>query len=70
MSFNYVVRSVGYSLGSAIGGLVLSAGADRLFPNDGAIPGREAADPNRRRDTTVLVTVILCVLSAVIELPS
>ncbi|NUR24739.1 MAG: MFS transporter [Catenulispora sp.] len=38
MSFNYVVRSVGYSLGSAIGGLVLAAGTDtgRLFPNDGA----------------------------------
>ncbi|WP_370122728.1 MFS transporter [Streptacidiphilus sp. MAP12-33] len=38
MSFNYVVRSVGYSLGSATGGLVLAAGTDsgRLFPNDGA----------------------------------
>lgn len=38
MSFNYVVRSVGYSLGSAIGGLVLAAGTDagRLFPNNGA----------------------------------
>ncbi|MER0240628.1 MFS transporter [Streptomyces sp. HSW2009] len=38
MSFNYVVRSVGYSLGSAGGGLVLAAGtpAGRLFPNDGA----------------------------------
>ncbi|GAA2142316.1 MFS transporter [Actinomadura napierensis] len=38
MSFNYVVRSVGYSLGSAIGGLALAAGTDtgRLFPNDGA----------------------------------
>jgi predicted MFS family arabinose efflux permease len=38
MSFNYVVRSVGYSLGSAIGGLVLAAGtgAGRLFPNDSA----------------------------------
>ncbi|MEU6752011.1 MFS transporter [Spirillospora sp. NPDC046719] len=38
MSFNYVVRSVGYSLGSAIGGLVLAAGTGtgRLFPNDGA----------------------------------
>jgi predicted MFS family arabinose efflux permease len=38
MSFNYVVRSVGYSLGSAIGGLVLAAGTDagRLFPNDSA----------------------------------
>lgn len=38
MSFNYVVRSIGYSLGSAIGGLVLAAGTDtgRLFPNDGA----------------------------------
>ncbi|MCZ4120315.1 MFS transporter [Streptomyces sp. H39-S7] len=38
MSFNYVVRSVGYSLGSAIGGLVLAAGTDtgQLFPNDGA----------------------------------
>lgn len=38
MSFNYVVRSVGYSLGSAVGGLVLAAGTDtgRLFPNDGA----------------------------------
>ena len=24
MSFNYVVRSVGYSLGSAIGGLILT----------------------------------------------
>ncbi len=38
MSFNYVVRSVGYSLGSAIGGLALAAGTDtgHLFPNDGA----------------------------------
>jgi MFS family permease len=38
MSFNYVVRSVGYSLGSAIGGLILAAGTDtgRLFPNDDA----------------------------------
>jgi predicted MFS family arabinose efflux permease len=38
MSFNYVVRSVGYSLGSAIGGLVLAVGTDagHLFPNHGA----------------------------------
>ncbi|BDH13826.1 hypothetical protein [Streptomyces hygroscopicus] len=38
MSFNYVVRSVGYALGSAIGGLVLAAGTatGRLFPNDAA----------------------------------
>jgi predicted MFS family arabinose efflux permease len=38
MSFNYVVRSVGYSLGSAIGGLVLAGGTDtgHIFPNDSA----------------------------------
>jgi predicted MFS family arabinose efflux permease len=38
MSFNYVVRSVGYSLGSALGGLVLAAGTatGRLFPADDA----------------------------------
>ncbi|MBW4722156.1 MFS transporter [Saccharothrix sp. SC076] len=36
MSFNYVVRSVGYSLGSAIGGLVLAAGPGHLFPDDSA----------------------------------
>jgi MFS family permease len=38
MSFNYIVRSVGYSLGSAIGGLVLATGTDtgHLFPNDSA----------------------------------
>jgi len=38
MSFNYVVRSVGYSLGSAIGGLVLAAGtsAGHIFPDDSA----------------------------------
>lgn len=40
MSFNFVVRSVGYSLGSAIGGLVLAAGTGtgtgQLFPDDGA----------------------------------
>jgi predicted MFS family arabinose efflux permease len=38
MSFNYVVRSVGYSLGSATGGLVLATGTSdgRLFPDDSA----------------------------------
>ena len=38
MSFNQVVRSVGFSFGSAVGGLVLAAGthAGRLFPTDGA----------------------------------
>nr|WP_233290444.1 MFS transporter [Kitasatospora sp. MBT66] len=38
MSFNYVVRSVGYSLGSAVGGLVLAVGTatGRLFPDDDA----------------------------------
>ncbi len=38
MSFNYVVRSIAYSLGSAIGGLVLAAGTDtgHIFPNHDA----------------------------------
>ncbi|HEU5008868.1 MAG TPA: MFS transporter [Jatrophihabitantaceae bacterium] len=38
MGFNQVVRSVGFSLGSALGGLVLAAGtsAGHLFPEDGA----------------------------------
>ncbi|MEB8338016.1 MFS transporter [Streptomyces endophyticus] len=38
MSFNYVVRSVGYSLGSAIGGLILATGTGpgHLFPDDSA----------------------------------
>ncbi|WP_280482511.1 MFS transporter [Nocardia cyriacigeorgica] len=38
MSFNYVVRSVGYALGSAIGGLTLAAGTrpGHLFPDDSA----------------------------------
>jgi hypothetical protein len=38
MSSNYVVRSVGYSLGSAIGGLILAAGTGpgHLFPDDSA----------------------------------
>jgi predicted MFS family arabinose efflux permease len=38
MSFNQVVRSVGFSLGSAIGGLVLAAGTHtgHLFPTEGA----------------------------------
>lgn len=38
MSFNQVVRSVGFSLGSALGGLVLAAGTGtgHLFPTDGA----------------------------------
>lgn len=38
MSFNYVVRSVGYSLGSAIGGLILAAGTGpgHVFPDDSA----------------------------------
>jgi predicted MFS family arabinose efflux permease len=38
MSFNQVVRSVGFSLGSAIGGLVLAAGTEtgQLFPTDNA----------------------------------
>jgi predicted MFS family arabinose efflux permease len=38
MGFNQVVRSVGFSLGSAVGGLVLAAGTDagHLFPTDSA----------------------------------
>jgi predicted MFS family arabinose efflux permease len=36
MSFNYVVRSAGYSLGSAIGGLILATDAGHLFPDDHA----------------------------------
>ena len=38
MSFNQVVRSVGFSLGSALGGLVLAAGtnAGHLFPTNAA----------------------------------
>ena len=38
MSFNQVVRSVGFSLGSALGGLILAAGTDtgHLFPTDSA----------------------------------
>jgi hypothetical protein len=38
MSFNQVVRSVGFSLGSAVGGLVLAAGTEtgQLFPADSA----------------------------------
>ncbi len=38
MSFNQVVRSVGFSLGSAVGGLILAAGTDprRVFPTDTA----------------------------------
>lgn len=38
MSFNQVARSVGFSLGSAVGGLTLAAGTDtgRLFPADAA----------------------------------
>ncbi|MFH9015652.1 MFS transporter [Streptomyces sp. NPDC017943] len=38
MSVNYVVRSVGYSLGSALGGLILAAGTGpgHLFPDDSA----------------------------------
>jgi predicted MFS family arabinose efflux permease len=38
MSLNQVVRSVGFSLGSAVGGLVLATGTGtgRLFPADGA----------------------------------
>ncbi|MFF4381522.1 MFS transporter [Kitasatospora sp. NPDC001547] len=38
MGFNYVVRNVGYSLGSATGGLVLAGGTDtgHLFPDDHA----------------------------------
>ena len=38
VSFNQVVRSVGFSLGSAVGGLILAAGTDsrRVFPTDAA----------------------------------
>ena len=38
MAFNQVVRSVGFSLGSALGGLILAAGtpAARLFPDGSA----------------------------------
>lgn len=38
MSVNYVVRRIGYSLGSAIGGRVLAAGTTtgHLFPNNNA----------------------------------
>lgn len=32
----YVVRSVGYSLGGAIDGVVLATGTGHLFPNDHA----------------------------------
>jgi predicted MFS family arabinose efflux permease len=38
MNVNYVLRSVGYPLGSAIGGLILAAGTrpGHLFPDDSA----------------------------------
>jgi predicted MFS family arabinose efflux permease len=58
MSFNQVVRSVGFSLGSAIGGLVLATGTDTglLFPEDGAYT------------TAALVGVAVMVVSTLISL--
>ncbi len=54
MSFNYVVRSVGYALGSAIGGLTLAAGTrpGHLFPESrtpkGLMPTTDwPAEPSR-----------------------
>src|ERR1044072_661718 len=45
---------------------------DRCFTGCGGrvVPGREVADTNRQRDTPVLVTVVRCVLGALIKRPS
>ncbi len=58
MSINQVVRSVGFSLGSAIGGLVLASGtgAGRLFPTDGAYT------------TAALVGIAVMVVAAAVSL--
>lgn len=55
MSFTHVVRSVGYSLGSAIGGLVLANGTDtgHLFANDGAYTTAALIDIAAMATTTV-----------------
>ena len=50
MSFNYVVRSVGYSLGSAIGGLVLAAGTDHRPPLPERRRLHDRGAGRRRRD--------------------
>ncbi len=60
MSFNYVVRSVGFSLGSAVGGLVLAAGteAGHVFPNDSAYTTAALAGLAAMAITTVTSLVL------------
>jgi MFS family permease len=62
MSFNYVVRSVGYSLGSAIGGLILAGGteAGHLFPNDGAYTTAALVGIAAMAITTVTSLALAC----------
>lgn len=56
MSVNQVVRSVGFSLGSAVGGLVLAAGTTDTFPIDGAYTIASCIGA-----AIMVVTVISCV---------
>jgi MFS family permease len=60
MSFNYVVRSAGFSLGSAIGGLVLAAGTGRgqIFPPDRAYTTAALAGVGAMAITTVTSLVL------------
>jgi MFS family permease len=60
MSFNYVVRSVGYSLGSAVGGLILATGTGlgHLFPDDRAYTTAALAGIGAMAITTLIALAL------------
>ena len=64
MSFNYVVRSVGYSLGSAIGGLTLASG--HLFPNEAAYTTAALIGVT----AMAITTIVSLILTRTLEVPS
>ncbi|WP_328812461.1 MFS transporter [Rhodococcus sp. NBC_00297] len=56
MGVNQVVRSIGFSLGSAVGGLTLAAGTDGHFPDDTAYTTAAWIGA-----TVMLATTVVCV---------